>query len=441
MALRWPESTIGDKLDASYDQNTTDNLIGDPRIKDTEAYIQSINDAHEGFLQLVEWKSTAVKAELKILHLELVKNSLTAHLNSIIPQIVERSINEHQSNVIKFDWYTSDQLIWKNQDGKNIYRKRYNVKLLVEWGLIFNDPGIDEVREIIAAAHDLWAEFWRDLDDIIDDMNTQLSTAKSNLEENRDTVMNDNLDFILANYDSYKDFIVFTKKHPRRGTTPGKIIENEATKPLIDNLKVAHVDIRKFVDAIQDARKIIEGTQEQKERQEERVEHLQIASLYNQAMNPTSTQFAQASPATQSAPVAQTTPEIVEDTPIQVASTDETTTIPNPAREEMDNLVASVDFSSNKYNDIYTTNPELVEAIQSMLGVEETGSYDADTFEAVKAFQTEKWLAVDGLAGPNTLWIMIDDKIPATITDNPNTQMASLVGWFNPINDTIHLAP
>lgn len=425
MALNWAENTIVSESWINYDENSSDNLIADPRIRDTDAYISSINSAHEAFLNNTESKTEVVQAELNILHLDIVKNSLDKHLEASIPRMIEESIQQLQDDPNEHPL------------GMNSFNR--NLRLSVKWRN--NDLIANDIIDIFAKASELWIVLDKTLEDVVEDLNRRLSTTKDELELNRDTIMNDNLDFVLANYETYKDFIVFTKSQHRRGVTPGKIIENEATQPLIVSLTAAGVDIREFVDAVEAAREIQAWTEAQQERQQERQEHLQIASLYNQAMNPTSTQFTQASPANQPAPVSQPAPEIVEDTPIQVASADETTTIPNPAREEMDNLVASVDFSSNKYNDIYTTNPELVEAIQSMLGVEETGSYDADTFEAVKAFQTEKWLAVDGLAGPNTLWIMIDDKIPATITDNPNTQMASLGGWFNPINDTIHLAP
>jgi len=96
----------------------------------------------------------------------------------------------------------------------------------------------------------------------------------------------------------------------------------------------------------------------------------------------------------------------------------------------MKDLVEGVDFSSNKYNDIYTNNPELVEAIQMMLEEEQTGLYDPETFEAVKVFQTENNSTVDGLAGPNTLAIMIEKKIPAVITANPSNQYASNSNWM-----------
>ena len=432
MSIGNAESSINghlwDGFDVYNDGEANDNLIKNPKIRESATYLADIEEAEQLFLASLEGKDEATKANLSILHSEVVKNSLNIHLDTIITEIVSERVSEHDLDARKFSSHVWRRRIWENEEWEDVYEKTYSLRLIVEWGWIFNDPKINEIGSIFKTADESWIDLGRTLEDIAGEMNEHLYMAKSNIEENRDTVMNDNLDFVLANWDLYKDHIDFGSRWNARwyGKTAWSIRENEATAPMLVNLNTAGVNIWEFVAKVKAAREIEDGNIRQQDRQNERDEHLQVASIYENAMNndgDSTTQLALVDDL-------DGLDEDEDDDDVLIASADETISVVNPEVQQMKDLVEGVDFSSNKYNDIYTNNPELVEAIQMMLEEEQTGLYDPETFEAVKVFQTENNSTVDGLAGPNTLAIMIEKKIPAVITANPSNQYASNSNWM-----------
>ena len=455
MSIGNAESSINghlwDGFDVYNDGEANDNLIKNPKIRESGTYLADIEEAEQLFLASLEWKDEATKANLSILHNEVVRNSLNAHLDNIIEAIATEKVDEHIFDARKFTSYVWRKNIWKNEAGENLYENTYSLRLIVEWRGIFNDPNIQEVNSVFKRADQLWIDLGITLEDVAGKMNEALATKKGKLEDIRDDASKINRDFILANWEQYKDFITFTKKHSRRGITPGSIVENGATTDLINNLKTANVDIQDFVDRIEAEKKAEENIQEEQREQEELQEHTQMASLYNSTMSNQSSQLAQNTTPT-TTPVQTPTVDSIPDpvtltqaAPVQVASLG--ILVLNPKLQDMKDLVANVSFRSNRYNDIYTAHPELVEAIQSMLWVQETGVYDPKTFEAVKAFQNEMkdagvQMAADGLAGPTTLKIMIENKISATIMVDPNpTNQYTQYNWAGWSNQRINLAP
>ena len=257
---------------------------------------------------------------------------------------------------------------------------------------------------------------------VIDKLNARMDQRRTTMETNKEGELTRISDMVVVKWESVKDMFYINSSW-----LPYGIKDNVLEGSTLEVEMIKHnISQKELTDAVRP--KIKEIVEWKKTSIDFSAEPTPATPT-----QPTPTQAAPAQPT----PV-QPTP--IQAAPVQVASLG----IPalNPKLQDMKDLVANVDFSSNRYNDIYTAHPELVEAIQDMLEIEKTGSYDSTTFEAVKAFQGEKWLAVDWLAGPNTMKIIIEDKIPATRTGNPNNQYASnnynWSGWTNP---RINLAP
>ena len=367
MALTWAEKALSTEAWHEYDQNTSDNLIKDPRIENTDEYIASINDAHETFLNNIEWKSEAVKAQLKLLHIEMIKGSLDEHLETNIPRMIEESMQrlreskgDHPLDAVEFTDF---------------------LQLRVKW--LWNNLYAKDIIDIFSKAKELWIDLKYDKATVAEMLNEHLWRELRELEKIKSEKLISTVDYV-SNNPTMLWFMSFTTwPYTVRGIT-----ENTATEQLIIDLEEVGISENEFLDAL-----------EAKVNSNKEAVLWEEADDYAEAMSNTNTE----STTEDTTETPEMTTEADEDTEadeLRELGIDDTSKALNDFKIRLgDSPFKLVDFKADK---------AAVESLQAILRIKADGLFGKKTMNAIKVFQEKNGLAADGLPGKKTLTVMIE---------------------------------